>query len=66
MNNTKKELLITLKALNKASYNITNDIVWNDKSAFCLSDVKLAHRKIENTMLKLFQLEIKETQESLI
>lgn len=65
MNNTKKELLVTLKALNKASYNITNDIVWNDKSTFCLSDVKLAHRKIENTMLKLFQLEIKEAVKSL-
>ena len=64
MNNTKKELLITLKALNKVSQTINNDIIKNTQSRFCLSDVKNANRKIENTMLKLFQLEIKETTKS--
>lgn len=66
MNNTKKELLITLKALNKTSYNINNDIIKNTNSAFCLSDVKNVNRKIENTMLKLFQLEIKEAYKSFV
>ena len=60
MNNTKKELLITLKTLSKASYNMNSDIITNVKTKFCLSDVKLIHKQIENAMLKLFQLEIKE------
>ena len=66
MNNTKKELLITLKALNKVSCAMNNDIVENTNSRFCLSDVKNVNRKIENTMLKLFQLEIKEAYKSFV
>ena len=54
------ELLTIIKALNKASYNMINDIIQNPKTAFCLSDVKNINRKIESTIFKLFCLEIKE------
>ena len=56
---TRKDLLITLTALNKASYNMVEDITGKDIRGFCLSDVKNVNRQIEKTLYKLFALEIK-------
>ena len=57
---TRKDLLITLTALNKTSYNVVDSIIQKDKFQFCLSDVKNVNRQIEKTLYKLFALEIKE------
>jgi len=65
MGSERKDLLVTLKALNKVSQAINKDIIENENSKYCLSDVKNAHRKIENTMLKLFQVEIKQVVKDL-
>jgi len=49
-----KELLITLKALNKVSYNMIDDIATkSNNSKFILPDVKQINRKIEKVIYKI-------------
>jgi len=49
-----KELLITLKALNKASYIMIDDIATkSNNSEFTLIDVKQTNRKIEKVIYKI-------------
>ena len=57
MNNTKKELLITVKALHKISNKTIEELLNNPITTLCVSDLRLINRKLENAFSELFQLQ---------